>query len=55
MARIDKDGLGEYWEYIDTDYLNYARSGKKKDKKNKPSDDPPPDNNNDPEGGDPDS
>ena len=54
---IEKDGLGEYWQYLDTDYLNYSRSGKpkdKKDKKKKPSDPPPPDNGGDgPGGGDP--
>lgn len=51
---IEKDGLGEYWQYLDTDYLNYSRSGKpkdKKDKKKKPSSDPPPDPDNGPDDG----
>jgi hypothetical protein len=39
--------LGEYWEYLDTDYLNYARSGKKSDRKNYGPDNDPndPDDN----------
>lgn len=54
---IDQNGMGEYWEYLDSDYLNWSRSGKQTDKdkygkKKKKDDDPDNDPNNEPDGGD---